>query len=67
MHVAWSYCQAAGFVDNLSNLNRTSLLVHKWLKNKSKRYSRVPRLSDTRYSAKGIKWRWRYVSSKARL
>jgi len=30
--------------------------------NKEERYSRVPRLSDTRYSAK-----WRYASSKARL
>jgi len=30
--------------------------------NKGERYSRVPRLSDTRYSAK-----WRYASSKARL
>jgi len=30
-------------------------------KNKEERYSRVPRLSDTRYSAK-----WRYASSKAR-
>jgi len=33
-----------------------------YLKNKEERYSRVPRLSDTRYSAK-----WRYASSKARL
>jgi len=32
------------------------------LRNKGERYSRVPRLSDTRYSAK-----WRYASSKARL
>jgi len=31
------------------------------IKNKGERYSRVPRLSDTRYSAK-----WRYASSKAR-
>jgi len=30
--------------------------------NKEERYSRVPRLSDTRYSAK-----WRYAISKARL
>jgi len=30
--------------------------------NKEERYSRVPRLSDTRYSAI-----WRYASSKARL
>jgi len=30
--------------------------------NKGERYSRVPRLSDTRYSAK-----WRYASSKARV
>jgi len=32
------------------------------IENKGERYSRVPRLSDTRYSAK-----WRYASSKARL
>jgi len=31
------------------------------------RYSRVPRLPDTRYSAKGTKGKWRYASSKARL
>jgi len=37
------------------------------LKNKEERFSRVPRLSDTRYSAKGIKGKWRYASSKARL
>jgi len=36
-------------------------------KNKEERYSRVPRLSDTRYSAKGTKGKWRYASSKARL
>jgi len=35
--------------------------------NKEERYSRVPRLSDTRYSAKGTKGKWRYASSKARL
>jgi len=37
------------------------------LNNKGNRYSRVPRLSDTRYSAKGTKGKWRYASSKARL
>jgi len=36
-------------------------------KNKEERFSRVPRLSDTRYSAKGTKGKWRYASSKARL
>jgi len=36
-------------------------------KNKVERYSRVPRLSDTRYSANGTKGKWRYASSKARL
>jgi len=36
-------------------------------KNKEERYSRVPRLSDTRYSAKGTKGKWRNASSKARL
>jgi len=35
--------------------------------NKKERCSRVPRLSDTRYSAKGTKEIWRYASSKARL
>jgi len=35
--------------------------------NKEERYSRVSRLSDTRYSAKGTKGKWRYASSKARL
>jgi len=34
--------------------------------NKEERYSRVPRLSDTRYSAKATKGKWRYASSKAR-
>jgi len=36
-------------------------------KNKEERYSRVPRLSDTRYSAKETKRKLRYASSKARL
>jgi len=36
-------------------------------KNKQERYSRVPRLSDTRYSANDTKGKWRYASSKARL
>jgi len=31
------------------------------------RYSRVPRLSDTRYSANGTKGKWRYARCKARL
>jgi len=35
--------------------------------NKGERYSRVPRLPDTRYSATGIKGRRTYASSKARL
>jgi len=35
--------------------------------NKEERYNRVPRLSDTRYSAKGTKRKWRYASSKAIL
>jgi len=37
------------------------------LQNKEERYSRVPRLSDTRYSANGTKGKWRYGSSKARF
>jgi len=36
-------------------------------KDQEERYSRVPRLSDTRYSAKGTKVKWRCASSKARL
>jgi len=36
-------------------------------KYKKELYSRVPRLSNTRYSAKGTKGKWRYASSKARL
>jgi len=43
------------------------LFVNKKSKNKEERFSRVPRLSDIRYSAKGIKGRWRYASNKARL
>jgi len=35
--------------------------------NKKERYIREPRLSDTRYLAKGTKEKWRYASSKARL
>jgi len=37
------------------------------IKNKEERYSRVPRLLDTRYSAKGTKEKWRYAHSKAGL
>jgi len=36
-------------------------------KNKGECYSRVPQLSDTRYSAKGTKGKRRYASSKAIL
>jgi len=36
-------------------------------KNKEERFSRVPRLLDICYSAKGTKGKWRYASSKARL
>jgi len=36
-------------------------------KNKEERFSRVHRLSDTRYSAKGTKGSWRNASYKARL
>jgi len=35
--------------------------------NKEERYSPVPWLSDTRYSANGSKGKWRYASSKARF
>jgi len=44
---------------------RFKLLIY--IQNKEKCYSQVPRLSDTRYSAKGTKGKWRYASSKARL
>jgi len=40
---------------------------HKLDFNKEERYSRVPRLSDTRYAAKVTKGKWRYAGSKARL
>jgi len=40
---------------------------HIFNKNKEECYSRVPRLTDTRYSAKGIKGKCRYASSKERL
>jgi len=44
-----------------SSCNQISNLI------KEERYSRVPWLSDTRFSTKGTKGRWRYASSKARL
>jgi len=49
------------------------VLMVKRLKNKASALKiktnlyKVPRLSDTRYSAKGTKGKWRYASSKARL
>jgi len=36
-------------------------------KNNEERLTRVPRLTDIRYSVKGIKAGWRYASSKAIL
>jgi len=33
-----------------------------YMLSKEERYSRVPRLPDTRYSAKGTKGKWRYAS-----
>jgi len=41
--------------------------VEGYMLNKEERYSRIPLLSDTRYSANGTKGKWRYASSKARL
>jgi len=35
--------------------NKNTYSSYNHIKNKEKRYSRVPRLSDTRYSAKGTK------------
>jgi len=55
--------------ENLMNekTNKCSTNIKNNNKNKEERYSRVPRLSDTRYSAIGIEGKWRYASSKARL
>jgi len=50
-----------------SKSNDTHWFAYNTNKNKGERYSRVPRLSDTRYSAKGTKGKWRYASSKAIL
>jgi len=36
--------------------------INQYKQNKEERYSRVPRLSDTRYSANGTKGKWRYAS-----
>jgi len=52
---------------NWRNLKRNAGTQRILNKNKDERYSRVPRLSDTRYSAKETKEKWRYLSSKARL
>jgi len=41
-------------IETLKNINE----------NKEERYSRIPRLSDTRYSAKGTKKKWRYAAAK---
>jgi len=47
---------------------KTSITTHtKYIQNKEERYSQVPRLSDTRYSANATKGKWRYASSTARL
>jgi len=48
-------------------LIRRKLSQDRYKKNKEERYSRVPRLLDTRYSAKGTKGKWRYASRKVRL
>jgi len=38
--------------------------VNLYITNKKERYSRVLRLSDTRYSAIGTKGKWRYAISQ---
>jgi len=60
MHVAWSYCQAAGLVakrktNQLEKFKEeeSAGTQRNLNKNKEERFSRVPRLSDTHYSAKG--------------
>jgi len=61
------FCEDCGelYIDsiNMKSIGQVVFVIS-WLpiKNKEERYSRVPRLSDTRYSAI-----WRYASSKARL
>jgi len=59
MRLTWSYCQAAGFVakrktNQLEKFKKevSAGTQRNLYKNKEERYSRVPRLSDTRYSAK---------------
>jgi len=37
---------------SITSSNKTHSPSHKTIENKEERYSRVPRLSDTRYSAK---------------
>jgi len=49
------------------NAGRPQSVFRNINQNKKERYSRVPRLSDTPYSAIGTKGKWRYTSSKARL
>jgi len=64
MHVAWSYCKAAGFVAKRKTnqlkifKKKESAGTKKFKINKEERYCRVPRLSDTCYSAKGTKGKW---------
>jgi len=41
--------------------------VGDYMLNKEERYSRVPRLSDTRYSVKGTKGKWRYASLQSEI
>jgi len=46
-------------VRNIVKILDSKLLIN----NKKERYSRVPRLSDTRYSANGTKGKWRNAST----
>jgi len=54
------------FLNNYNNITKV-MINNEFTLNKEERYNRVPRLSDTRYSAKGTKRKWRYASSKAIL
>jgi len=66
MHVPWSYCQAAVIIDKRKRNQLEQFKKGESAGAKENRYSRLPRLSDTRYSAKGTKGKWRYASSKGR-
>jgi len=61
------YSMVFGLAMSVCTSVRMNAAISETTKNQEERYSRVPRLSDTRYSAYGSKGKWRYASSKARL